>query len=254
MNAITRDMKEASQHCTNGVSRRDMLVTSVFAATSMQGSALIMPAQAEQNVPVRTVTFSSEQLAQRTTKRRAVEAAIWGMPIVSFDAMRQAFFRDAKATYDNIMFWSRPGSWKLQCLTPNTSVRYVFSFINTSQAGPVVVELPATGDAALNGTIIDAWQVPLTDVGIAGEDQGKGGKYLLLPPDHRGDVPAGYGFVGLRVITKSEVLGAMGTSPKFLNFRCNGVQIKNKSARPLPIGYVFSARACRRDRCEPGWV
>jgi hypothetical protein len=57
-------------------------------------------------------------------------------------------------------------------------VRYAFSFINTSEAGPVVVELPATADAALNGTIIDAWQVPLTDVGIAGEDQGKGGKIL----------------------------------------------------------------------------
>ena len=92
-------------------------------------------------------------------------------------------------------------------------MRYVFSFTNTSQVGPVVLELPATGDAALNGTLIDAWQVPLTDVGIAGEDQGKGGKYLLLPPDHRGGVPAGYiavpiktynAFVGLRVITKSE--------------------------------------------------
>jgi hypothetical protein len=135
------------------------------------------------------------------------------MPIINFDAMRQAFFRDAKAAYGDIMFWSKPGSWKLQCLTPNTSVRYVFSFINTSQAGPVVVELPATADATLNGTIIDAWQVPLTDVGIAGADQGKGGKYLLLPPDHRGDVPPGYiavpmktsnGFVGLRVIIKGE--------------------------------------------------
>jgi hypothetical protein len=135
------------------------------------------------------------------------------MPIVSFDAMRQAFFRDAKAKYGDIMFWSKPGGWKLQCLTPNTTVRYVFSFINTSQAGPVVLEIPATGDAVLNGTLIDAWQVPLTDVGIAGEDEGKGGKYLLLPPDHQGDVPAGYfavpmktynGFAGLRVITKSE--------------------------------------------------
>jgi hypothetical protein len=137
------------------------------------------------------VTFSSEELTQRAVARRAVDTAIWAMPIVSFDAMRQAFFRDAKAAYGDIMFWSKPGSWKLQCLTPNTSVRYVFSFTNTSQAGPVVVELPATGDAVLNGTIIDAWQVPLADVGIVGEDQGKGGKYLLLPPDYRGGVPAG---------------------------------------------------------------
>lgn len=157
--------------------------------------------------------FTSEELNRRTIERRAVDAAIWGMPIVNFDAMRQAFFRDANATYGDIAFWSRPGSWKLQCLTPNTSVRYVLSFINTRQAGPVVLDLPPTGDAALMGTIVDAWQVPVTDLGLAGEDKGKGGKYLLLPPGHQGAVPSGYivlpmktynSFVGLRLIIKSE--------------------------------------------------
>ncbi len=142
----------------------------------------------------------------------ATEAAVWGMPIVNFDAMRQAYFRDASAKYGDIMYWSRPGSWKLQCLTPNTSVRYVLSFINTSRTGPVVVELPATAEAALSGTIVDAWQIPLVDIGMAGEDQGKGGKYLLLPPDNN-DTAAGYiavpmktfnGLVGARVITKNE--------------------------------------------------
>ena len=135
---------------------------------------------------------TSNELNRRTVERRAVEAAIWGMPIVNFDAMRQAFFRDAKANYNDIVFWSKPGSWKNQCLTPNTTVRYVFSFINTHQSGPVVIDLPPTGDATLVGTIIDAWQVPVADVGIAGVDKGKGGKYLLLPPDFKGDVPADY--------------------------------------------------------------
>jgi hypothetical protein len=30
------------------------------------------------------------------------------MPIVSVDAMREAFFRDAGAQYNDIVFWSRP--------------------------------------------------------------------------------------------------------------------------------------------------
>jgi hypothetical protein len=34
--------------------------------------------------------------------------------------------------------------------------------------------------------------VPLVDVGPKGEDKGKGGKYLILPPGFQGDVPAGY--------------------------------------------------------------
>jgi hypothetical protein len=45
-------------------------------------------------------------------------------------------------------------------------------FFNTSETGALVFEVPATGDAALNGTIIDTWQVPLTDVGIAAGAEG----------------------------------------------------------------------------------
>ena len=36
-------------------------------------------------------------------ERRAVEAAIWGMPAVSVDAMRQAYFRDGKASASEVM-------------------------------------------------------------------------------------------------------------------------------------------------------
>ena len=32
----------------------------------------------------------------------------------------------------------------------------------------------------------------VADVGPTGQDQGKGGKYLLLPPDYKGEVPEGY--------------------------------------------------------------
>ena len=49
--------------------------------------------------------FSAADLARRTIERRTVEAAIWGMPIVAFDAMRQAFLRDAGAKYNDIVYW-----------------------------------------------------------------------------------------------------------------------------------------------------
>jgi hypothetical protein len=52
-----------------------------------------------------------------------------------------------------------------------------------------VVELPpAVPGASFYGTIEDAWYVPLTDIGF----EGKGGKYLVLPPDYKDAVPAGY--------------------------------------------------------------
>ncbi len=157
------------------------------------------------------LTLTPAQLADRTLHRRAVEAAIWGMPIVSVDAMRQAFFRDAKAKYNDIVFWSKPSDWKNQTTTPNTSTRYVYFNFNIKE-GPVVVEIPPAAEAGLFGSLLDAWQVPLADVGPEGEDQGKGGKYLLLPPDFKGETPAGYiivraqtynGFALLRAIPKS---------------------------------------------------
>jgi hypothetical protein len=51
--------------------------------------------------------FSSEELQLRTVERRAVDAAIWGMPIVSLDAMRQAYFRDGNAKYGDIIWWPK---------------------------------------------------------------------------------------------------------------------------------------------------
>jgi hypothetical protein len=101
------------------------------------------------------------QLAERTLHRRAVDAVIWGQPIVSFDAMRQAYLRDGKAKYNDIIRWPKRSGWKNQSLTVNTSVRYIYFFFNSKEDGPVVLELPAGVDgASFFGTITDAWFLP----------------------------------------------------------------------------------------------
>jgi hypothetical protein len=51
--------------------------------------------------------FSDEDLTRRRVERRAVEAAIWGMPLVSVDAMRQAFF-ESGAKYGDVLYFSKP--------------------------------------------------------------------------------------------------------------------------------------------------
>jgi len=153
--------------------------------------------------------FSTEDLARRTLERRAVDAAIWGMPMVSLDALRQAYYRDGKAKNGDIIWWPKGSTWKNQSLTVNTSLRYLYVFVNTKDDGPVVLDLPpAANGSSFLGTIADAWQVPLTDVGF----EGKGGKFLVLPPDHTGEVPSGYipvrsktynTFMGIRSILAS---------------------------------------------------
>ena len=118
--------------------------------------------------------FTSADLHRRTMERRAVDAVIWGLPLVGEDAVKQAAFRDGKASYNDIVWWPKGGGWKNQSPTPNVNTRYMYFFINTRQDGPVVVELPpAVPGASFYGTIEDAWYVPLTDIGF----EGKGGKY-----------------------------------------------------------------------------
>ena len=56
----------------------------------------------------------------------------------------------------------------------------------------------------MQGILDDFWQRPIPsvgeidgrkwsgDVGLPGPDRGKGGKYLILPPDYTGEIPPGY--------------------------------------------------------------
>src|SRR5271154_1806091 len=93
---------------------------------------------------------SGNNIAHRTVERRAVEAVIWGMPLVNSDAMRQAFLRDVGAKYNDICYFSKPANWKYQVTTPNASTHYVYSNFNLKD-GPVVLEIPAPEGAGLLG-------------------------------------------------------------------------------------------------------
>ena len=132
--------------------------------------------------------FSPDELAKRAIERRAVEAVIWGMPAVNAELMFQAM-KDANADFNQVVYWSRLLSWKNQTLTPNPDTIYLFPCFNTKNVGPMVLEIPpaseGTDAASLTGSIDDAWQEALEDVGPAGVDKGKGGKYLILPPGYK---------------------------------------------------------------------
>ncbi len=156
----------------------------------------------------------SKDVVQRTTESRAVEAVIWGTPAVNFDCMYQAMVHDAKAGEgsNKIVYWSRLFNWKNQTLTPNPDSIYFMPFFNTKDVGPVVLEVPPADGGSITGSIDDCWQTAIADVGPAGTDQGKGGKYLLLPPGYKDKVPSGYipfetvnyqGYALLRSILKS---------------------------------------------------
>jgi hypothetical protein len=137
------------------------------------------------------VNLGAADIVDRAIHRRAVEAVIWGMPAVNYDLLYQAMVK-AKGAFNQVVFWSRLPDWKNQTLTPNPDVLYFFPFINTKDVGPVVLEIPAKGDGSITGSVDDCWQTAIEDVGPAGVDKGRGGKYLILPPGYKDTVPEGY--------------------------------------------------------------
>ena len=136
-------------------------------------------------------TGSPEDLGARNIQRRAVEAMIWAMPAVNADLMLQAMLKNTNAKPNEIVYWSKPVNWKNQTLTPNPDSIYFMSFWNVKD-GPVVIEIPPAQGGAIAGNIVTAWQMPLEDAGPDGADKGQGGKYLILPPGYKGEVPSGY--------------------------------------------------------------
>ena len=173
--------------------------------------------------------LSPAALRERMVERRAVDAVIWGLPLVGEYAVKQAAFRDGKANYNDIVWWPK-GSWKNQSPTPNVNTRYMYFFINTKQDGPVVVELPpAVPGASFYGTIEDAWYVPLTDIGF----EGKGGKYLVLPPDYKGNVPDGYTVVRPATYNTMTLLRSILASYSEKDVQAGNALVKQVKVYPL---------------------
>ena len=121
-------------------------------------------------------------------RARAVEVFINMIPAVSMYHLRQGM-RDIGLTESNqILIAEEMGDSKPLVLTWNNTSLYTWGFLDLKKDGPTVVELPP----GVLGVFNDMYFRYMSDIGAAGPDKGKGGKYLVLPPDYKGDVPDGY--------------------------------------------------------------
>jgi hypothetical protein len=117
---------------------------------------------------------------------RGITAFLDGIRIASVYALLNGY-REAGVAPGEIAIHEELMDARSLWLTPNTTTIYIGAQIDLSD-GPVVVDAPA----GLLGIVDDAAFEYVTDIGAAGPDKGKGGKYLFLPPGYEGDVPEGY--------------------------------------------------------------
>jgi hypothetical protein len=90
--------------------------------------------------------------------------------------------------YNVLPIWKDRMDSRTWVPTPNADVVYSMSYLDLKETGPLVVAAPPN----VIGMFTDFFQRTITDVGLIGLDRARGGLYLLLPPDHDGEVLNGY--------------------------------------------------------------
>jgi hypothetical protein len=144
---------------------------------------------------------ASRVLRDELLFQRAVQGYLWSLPAVNMWAMKEGSEKVFGGGYHVLPTWTKRIDAETLVTTPNSDVVYAMGYLDLKQDGPLVVEAPA----GVQGMFDDFFQRPLVgptvdghtwvgDVGLAGPDEGKGGIYILLPPDYKGKEPKG-GFV-----------------------------------------------------------
>jgi hypothetical protein len=129
-----------------------------------------------------------QQLGDLLTFNRAVEVVLQNVAAVSMFKFRQGLSDFGIKRSHQVAIWAELLDAHTLLLTPNADTVYTITFLDLRHDGPTVVELPA----GMLGVFDDMWMRYIVDGGVAGPDRGEGGKYLLLPPGHAGDVPSGH--------------------------------------------------------------
>ena len=115
---------------------------------------------------------------------RGVETFLTGMPAGSIQAYVDGLESIGVKANNGIAITETLADAKALLLTPNTSTIYAVAHFDLSK-GPVVLVAPP----GMVAPIDDAYFRFVTNVGFTGPDLGKGGKYLLVPPAYKGELP-----------------------------------------------------------------
>jgi len=146
----------------------------------------------QENRPTRQ---TAQALRDELLFERATQTYLWAMPLINTLGMQVGSEKTFGAGYNVLPIWKKRLDAKTLVTTPNSDLLYAMSYVDLGKDGPLVMDAPPM----LQGILLDYWQRPIRvdggkffgDVGLAGPDAGKGGKFLLLPPGYTGEVPEG---------------------------------------------------------------
>ena len=131
---------------------------------------------------------STERLYDEMLFHRSTQVLQWSLPAMTLWATKKGSEAQFGEGSNVFPIWKDRLTSDTLVSTPNCDVIYGMGYLDLKKDGPTVIEVPPK----LQGMLDDFWHRPLCDVGFVGPDKGEGGKYLILPPDHDGEIPKGY--------------------------------------------------------------
>jgi hypothetical protein len=131
---------------------------------------------------------TAEKIYDYLDTMRGVDAFLKGIPGASIQGMMEGPRVIGQKASNQVVIFEKLADANSLYLTTNTSTMYVFGMLDLKDDGPTVVEIPP----GMLGAFQDAWFRYVGDIGPFGQDKGKGGAYLVLPPGYEGNVPEGY--------------------------------------------------------------
>jgi hypothetical protein len=130
----------------------------------------------------------SAELVDELYYQRAIHVYMSMLPALNVIGLRDGSRAKFGKGYNVLPIWKDRMDSRAWLPTPNADVIYAMSYLDLKKTGPLVVAAPPK----VIGMFTDFFQRTIADVGMSGPDGGKGGLYLLLPPNYDGFVPAGY--------------------------------------------------------------
>ncbi len=131
-----------------------------------------------------------DKLFDQLDFQRACQVFLRNITAASMYSFREGLRRDLGVTSSSqLVVWEGEFDARSLLLTPNSETVYGITFLALDVDGPTVVDVPP----GMLGFLNDMWMREVVNIGPAGPDQGRGGRFLVLPPDYDGEVPP-YGF------------------------------------------------------------
>ncbi|MGG4446387.1 DUF1254 domain-containing protein [Brevibacillus porteri] len=151
-------------------------------------STPVLTAHAQANVMVSQGTVSTKQSRENLAYSLGIQAYIYGYPLVTLEKKKRSALQDKRPLNQFFHLQALPAADYRGVVSPNHDTLYSAAYLDLTQ-GPLVLHVPDFGKRYYTIQLMDAWTNSFDYIGTRTTGT-KEGKFLIVGPNWKGDLPA----------------------------------------------------------------